>query len=69
MTLAQIGEASNSLGRDGVVKANEFRQKLGMKPSDDPMAEQLINSNIKQPSNGIQNGGVIQPEERSEESY
>lgn len=56
MTITQIAEASNSLGRDGVVSSNEFRQKLGMKPSEDPMAEQLVNSNIKQPAGGIQNG-------------
>lgn len=56
MTLTQIAEASNSLGRDGVVKPNEFRQKLGLKPSDDPMADELTNSNIKQPAGGIQNG-------------
>lgn len=60
MTISQIAEASNSLGRDGVVSSNEFRQKMGMKPSDDPMAEELVNSNIKQPAGGIQNG-VEQP--------
>jgi hypothetical protein len=27
---------------------NEFRQIIGMKPSDDPKADQLINSNINQ---------------------
>lgn len=60
MTISQIAEASNSLGRDGVVSSNEFRQKMGMKPSQDPMAEQLVNSNIKQPAGGIQNG--VQPQ-------
>lgn len=60
MTISQIAEASNSLGRDGVVSSNEFRQKMGMKPSDNPMAEELVNSNIKQPAGGIQNG-VEQP--------
>ena len=65
MTLTQIAEASNSLGRDGVVKPNEFRQKLGLKPSDDPMADELTNSNIKQPAGGIQNG--VEPETQLEE--
>ena len=27
---------------------NEFRQVIGMKPSDDPKADMLINSNISQ---------------------
>ena len=65
MTLTQIAEASNSLGRDGVVKPNEFRQKLGLKPSDDPMADELTNSNIKQPAGGIQNG--VEPDAQLEE--
>lgn len=65
MTLTQIAEASNSLGRDGVVKPNEFRQKLGLKPSDDPMADELTNSNIKQPAGGIQNG--VEPGTQLEE--
>lgn len=72
MTISQIAEASNSLGRDGVVSSNEFRQKMGMKPSDDPMAEELVNSNIKQPAGGIQNGGYYPPEEEyypPEEEY
>ena len=28
--------------------SNEIRQVIGMKPSDDPKADQLINSNINQ---------------------
>ena len=29
---------------------NEVRDKMFMKPSDDPMADQLFNSNISQPA-------------------
>ena len=29
--------------------SNEIRQIVGMKPSDDPKADELINSNISQP--------------------
>ena len=54
MTITKIAEASNSLSREGIVKPNEFRQKLGMKPDDSPQAEELINSIIKQPGQ-IQN--------------
>ena len=31
--------------------SNEIRQVIGMKPSDDPKADQLVNSNIAQPAN------------------
>lgn len=54
MTISQISEASNSLSREGIVKPNEFRQKLGMKPDDSPQADELVNSNIKQPAGGAQ---------------
>lgn len=55
MTITQIAEATNSLSREGVVKPNEIRQNLGLKPDDSPQAEELVNSNIKQdPSqNGV----------------
>jgi hypothetical protein len=29
--------------------SNEIRQAIGMKPSNDPKADQLINSNLNQP--------------------
>ena len=29
--------------------ANEIRQKIGMRPSNDPKADKLVNSNISQP--------------------
>ena len=54
MTISQISEASNSLSREGIVKPNEVRQKLGMKPDNSPQADELVNSNIKQPAGGAQ---------------
>ena len=30
--------------------ANEIRQGIGLKPSNDPKADQLVNSNISQPT-------------------
>ena len=30
--------------------SNEIRQVIGMKPSKDPKADQLVNSNISQPT-------------------
>jgi hypothetical protein len=31
------------------MSSNEIRQIVGMKPSDDPKADQLVNANISQP--------------------
>ena len=43
-----LAEISDKLTRNEIVTANEIRQKIGMKPSSDPKADQLINSNINQ---------------------
>lgn len=43
-----IAETADKLTRNEIMSKNEFRQVLGMKPSNDPKADQLINSNINQ---------------------
>ena len=48
--------------------SNEIRQVIGMKPSDDPKADQLVNSNIAQPNAGMPMEEMA-PEEGYEEEY
>ena len=43
-----LAEISDKLTRNEIVTSNEIRQKIGMKPSSDPKADQLRNSNISQ---------------------
>lgn len=45
-----IAEAADKLTRNAILSKNEIRQKIGYKPSADPKADQLINSNIRQPT-------------------
>lgn len=45
-----IAEIADKFTRNEIMSKNEFRQVIGMKPSDDPKADQLINSNIAQPN-------------------
>ena len=40
--------------RPMVATRNEIRQKIGMKPSDDPKADQLVNSNISQSKDSVE---------------
>jgi hypothetical protein len=47
--LSQLADIVDKLARNEVMTSNEFRQKLGLKPSTDPKADQLINSNMPQP--------------------
>lgn len=44
-----IAEIADKFTRNEIMTSNEIRQIVGMKPSDDPKADQLINSNISQP--------------------
>ena len=44
----EIAEIADKFTRNEIMSKNEFRQIIGMKPSDDPKADQLINSNISQ---------------------
>ena len=42
-------KAADTLTRNEIMSKNEIRQGLGMKPSNDPKADQLINSNLNHP--------------------
>lgn len=46
--LNDIAEIADKFTRNEILTSNEMRQIIGMKPSDDPKADQLINSNINQ---------------------
>lgn len=44
-----VAEIADKFTRNEIMTSNEFRQVIGMKPSDDPKADQLNNSNIRDP--------------------
>lgn len=44
-----IAEIADKFTRNEILTSNEIRQIIGFKPSDDPKADQLVNSNISQP--------------------
>lgn len=45
-----IAEIADKFTRNEILTSNEIRQIIGFKPSTDPKADQLINSNIAQPT-------------------
>ena len=45
-----IAEIADKFTRNEILTSNEIRQIIGFKPSDDPKADQLVNSNISQPT-------------------
>lgn len=45
-----IAEIADKFTRNEIMTSNEIRQIVGMRPSNDPKADQLVNSNIAQPN-------------------
>ena len=45
-----IAEIADKFTRNEILTSNEIRQIIGMKPSNDPKADKLVNSNISQPN-------------------
>ncbi len=45
----QIADIADKFTRNEIMTSNEIRQVIGMKPSSDPKADQLINSNLNHP--------------------
>ena len=61
-----IAEIADKFTRNEVLTSNEIRQIIGFKPSNDPKADQLVNSNIAQPTDPTaapMEEGMIPPEE------
>lgn len=48
-----IAEIADKFTRNEIMTKNEFRQVIGMKPSDDPRADELRNANISESSEEI----------------
>lgn len=51
--ISEIAEITDKFTRNEVASSNEMRQVIGWKPSDDPKADELRNSNISQSDSGI----------------
>lgn len=49
-----IAEIADKFTRNEILTSNEIRQIIGMKPSNDPKADKLINSNLNQPENATE---------------
>ena len=62
--LNNVADIVDRFTRNEVMTSNEVRQKMGLMPSKDPKADELINSNIRQPdNNNRQNQNVTEDQE------
>ena len=62
--LNNVADIVDKFTRNEVMTSNEVRQKMGLMPSKDPKADELINSNIRQPDDyNRQNQNVTEDQE------
>lgn len=61
----EIAEIADKFTRNEILSSNEVRQVIGRKPSNDPKADQLINSNINQKSGSTP---VVQKQETNNDN-
>ena len=62
--LNNVADIVDKFTRNEVMTSNEVRQKMGLMPSKDPKADELINSNIRQPDdNNRQNQNATEDQE------
>lgn len=61
-----VAEIADKFTRNEIMTSNEFRQVIGMKPSDDPKADELRNKNLSEPKETIKQKQEIQNDESDE---
>lgn len=63
MPIADFAELADKLTRNCIATSNEIRQAIGMKPVDDPQADQLINNNLSQPKEMLEGAEAMKIDE------
>lgn len=67
--VSDIAEIADKFTRNEIMSSNEIRQVIGMKPSDDPRADELVNKNLSAPKENESNGATMdtKPKEKEED--
>jgi hypothetical protein len=67
--VTELPDLADKMTRNEIMTSNEWRQIIGLKPADDPSANELRNKNISQSSEEIaaKNGGSFLGEETTEQ--
>lgn len=64
--ISQVAEIADKFTRNEILSSNEIRGFMGIAPSQDPKADQLVNSNMPQPLNS---GGLEEMDAVMEETF
>ena len=70
--ISSIAELADKFTRNTIMTSNEIRQAIGMKPSQDPRADELKNANISESKDQEHidiNGQDIDPQIYGENGY
>lgn len=59
--VSEIAEIADKMTRNEIMTSNEIRQTIGMKPSEDPKADELRNKNLSEPAEGDPNSKEENP--------
>lgn len=59
MPTSNVAEIADKFTRNEIMTSNEIRQIVGMKPSDDPSADELRNKNLSQPKEMLKEKGLL----------
>lgn len=60
-----LAEIADKMTRNEIMTSNEFRQIIGLKPSDDPKADQLVNSNISQAKEDLEDAEAVEIDQQN----
>lgn len=66
--VSNIADIADKFTRNCIMTSNEMRSKIGLVPSKDPKADQLINSNLNQPQEESEKTKVVNEEEKNDPS-
>ena len=64
--ISNIADIADKFTRNCIMTSNEMRSKIGLVPSKDPKADQLINSNLNQPEEESKETKVVNGEEKTD---
>ena len=57
--VGELAEISDKFTRNEIASSNEIRQVIGWKPSSDPKADELRNSNLSSPDNSMSGNNAV----------
>ena len=60
VTVTNVANIADTFTRNEIMSSNEVRQIVGMKPSDDPKADKLVNSNLNHPEEDNESESVTE---------